>query len=192
MMAATGFFRHPNGDERRVALTKTGRNKALVAVASVASDVSNAAKFLTRMFEGYVADGSPHTNFFLAGKLKLAVVCKEPFDRRLADGFAKAIIPISILSLEEFARNGPPIALTDKTRDHIHSLAQSSDEMQTVVDDETWEKMVVSFEATPERKQHKWRYRLSGSDGSSIVKRVRDKFIDYNATTGKPETQATR
>ena len=169
-MAATGFFRHPNGDERRVALTKTGRNKALVAVASVASDVSNAAKFLTRMFEGYVADGSPHTNFFLAGKLKLAVVCKEPFDRRLADGFAKAIIPISILSLEEFARNGPPIALTDKTRDHIHSLAQSSDEMQTVVDDETWDKMVASFEATPERKQHKWRYRLSGSDGCSIVR----------------------
>ena len=93
----------------------------------------------------------------------------------------------SILSLEEFAANGPPIALTDKTREHIHSLAQSSDEMQTVVDDETWDKMVVSFEATPERKQHKWRYRLSGSDGSSIVKRVRDKFIDHNATTGKPQ-----
>ena len=76
-MASTGFFRHPNGDERRVALTKTGRDKALVAVASVASDISNAVKFLTRMFEGYVADGSPHTELFLAGKLKLAVVCKE-------------------------------------------------------------------------------------------------------------------
>ena len=33
----------------------------------------------------------------------------------------------------------------------------------------------------------KWKYRLSDSDGSSIVKRVRGKFIDHNATTGKPQ-----
>ena len=78
-MASTWFFRHPNGDERRVALTETGRDKALVAVASVASDISNAVKVLTRVFEGQVADGSEFTNPFLAGKLKLAVVCNEPF-----------------------------------------------------------------------------------------------------------------
>ena len=187
MTPTTGFFRHPNGEERRVTLVQIGKDKHLIAFASAATDVSNAAKYLIRSFEGQVADGSSLTELFLTGKLKLTVVCTETFDQRLADGFAKAIVPVSILTMDDLAGNGPPISLTDKTKDHIRSLAQSNDEMRTVVDDETWNKMVASFEATPERKQHKWRFRLSGTGGSSIVKCVHGKFIDHNATTGKPQ-----
>ena len=100
MMASTGFFRHPNGEKRIISVIIEDDKKDLVVVATTASDISNAAKFLTRDFETRVVEGSEDAELFLNGKIRFVVICYEDFDMRLADAFAKANIPIRIVSMD--------------------------------------------------------------------------------------------
>ena len=190
MMASTGFFRHPNGDERIISVIVKDDKKDLVVVATTASDISNAAKFLTRDFETRVVEGSEDAELFLDSKIRFVVICYEDFDMRLADAFAKANIPIRVVSMDMIESKCPyPIIVpTKKMREHVQSLMrQTCIGTGTVVDDATWIQMNESFNATPLRKQKQWKYELHGSDGTSIVKNINGEFVDHNAQTGEPQ-----
>ena len=189
-MASTGFFRHPNGDERIISVIIKDDKKDLVVVATTASDISNAAKFLTRDFETRVVEGSEDAELFLDGKIRFVVICYEDFDMRLADAFAKANIPIRVVSMDMIESKCPyPIIVpTKKMREHVQSLMrQTCIGTGTVVDDATWIQMNESFNATPLRKQKQWKFELHGSDGTSIVKNINGEFVDHNAQTGEPQ-----